>query len=310
MSNEKDLVIGNGFEISAETENAISKLPPVVAKLARAITESENKMRTKAETAVATIVTDAYALKKQTAIRVTHMVDSYDMKADDAPFKSWGEFAKVAWGKSPAWISSSVRITKAFLETSDSKAKDIGTKFNYSQLQELLVFVDKDYKVSDNLYVYIENGNISPDMPASGNDSIRAFITSVGEKKEREEQKVDVFVAERQDYIYDCLLSSFITEQDIKVNFNPDSKDKDGTPWKGIVVIDRETMKATTYLYHKHTVHTETLVTNNETMAVVMAIRKLPEQFRKELVASYKDNNTIDFEKLCFYIGFKTSDFE
>ena len=310
MSNSTEMIIGKSIAISAETESAISKLPPAAAKLARAITESENKLKAKASTAVALLVGDAYALKKQNASRILHLVESFDMKGENSPFKSWGEFAKAAWDKSPAWISNNVRIAKAFLETNDERAKAIGNDFNFSQLQEMLPFVDKKtYVVSDSLYTHIDNGSITKDMPATGQDSIRAFIQSIGEKKEHEEVKVDIFATETGDYIYNGLISTFIPNDCIRVNFNPDGKDKDGTPWKGIIVIDRETMKAKTYLYHKHTVHTEQLVTNNETMKLVQAIRGVPEQFRKDIVASYKENATIDFEKLCFYIGFKVEDF-
>lgn len=307
MADSKELVIGNGFAISEKTEEAISKLPEAVAKLARAITESENQTRQTAENAAKAIVTDVLAQAKRTAIQVTHMVDSYDMKADGAPFTSWADFAKVAWGKSSSWISNNVRITKAFLETKDKKAKELGKAYNMAQLQEMVKFVGKDFSVDSNLYVHLDNGKITPATPAT---AIREYLKSIGEKKEREEQKVDIFIAETGDYVYNDYLSAYIASDAIKVNFNPDSKDKDGTAWKGIVVIDKATMKAKAFLYHKHTVHTEELMANNETMAVVMAIRKLPEQFRKDLVASYKDNDTIDFEKLCFYIGFKTSDFD
>ncbi len=310
-----EMVIGKSVEISAETSAAIKKLPKAVRSIAESISKAEQEIRDRAASAVSSIQKDALALEKQRAAQIAVMSATYDMKAKDAPFTSWGDFARAAWNRSPAWWSINRAIGAIFVNADESEtiARQIAKDYTLSQMQEMLpLCYKKTDKISPRLATAIANGEISPDMPATGEDSIRDFVQAQGAKKEQKEKSVDILIPANNERFDNVMLSAFApsasTDIQFRLNFDPKTTDteKGDKPFKGIVLIQTDTFKPQVILYHAHVAVQESAADinkRNATERAALAIREIPERFRMEVLADYKEREDIDYSRLCLILG-------
>ena len=312
MKDEKIIVsFGSAFAMSAETENAISKLPTKAQEIARQITRENLDAREDAAGTIIDLQNKSDNLAKETAKRFLALVQSYDMdKGDNTPFKSWGEFAKVAWDKSPSWVTQNRRVAAEILNSKDKTAIEISKTFNFSQLAELLPLTKNG--ISPHIAEGLESGELSPAMPATGNNpdnpSIRMWVKGFVNDGVSKIVLYDVFFAEsgkRLDAVnIDNYIPAIDDENSVVIRFNPNTKDMEtNIDWKGKVVIDKPTMKAAVVLYHKHKAKEEKVLHLDDTDRLAVSIREMPEQFRADIVHSYKGNDKYDYGKLCHLVG-------
>ena len=243
MKDEKMIVsFGNAFEISAETENALSKLPTKAQEIAREITRKQIDSRNNANKMLAGIQSSADELTKETAKRVLALVQSYNMDKDEnAPFKNWGEFAKSAWNKSASWVTQNKRVAAEILNSKDKSAQELSANFNFSQLAELLPLTKEG--ISPHIADGLKDGTLRPDMKAS--TEIREWVKQFLPDSVTKVRLSDVYFVESGKRLDAVNLDNYITEDEntAVLSFNPNTVDADtDTAWKGKVCVDLQTM--------------------------------------------------------------------
>lgn len=309
MKDDKMIVsFGSAFTLSAETESAISKLPAKAQEIARQITTENLNERADAANAVIAMQGKANALAKETAKRVLALVQSYDMdKSDNAPFKNWGEFTKAAWGKSPSWLTQNRRVAGEILNSKDKTAIELSRDFSFSQLVELLPLTKEG--ISPHIKESLESGELSADMPAStGDNSIRLWVKSIIGEPDKKPELYDVYFVESEKRLDAVNLANYIPADDdensVVLAFKPNTRDTaTDTDWKAKVIIDKLSMKAAVVLYHKHKPIKDSVPHLDATDRLAVSIREMPEQFRADIVHSYKSNDSYDYVKLCKLVG-------
>lgn len=297
----------SAIAVSAETAEAIAKLPAKLRKLATEITESNNKARMDAASTLANIDAQAAELAKETAKRVHTLCKSYDMKADkNAPYKSWGDFAKAAWNRSPAWVTQNCGVAAVLLNDKDENAKAVASDYNFTQIAEMLPLCNNG-KLDEKLVNAINDEEIKPDMTAS---AIRQVVKALRNNcVEDTGTKVDILYPASGNRVDGATMKAEAKESNderLCISFNPEYKDHDGTPWKALMYLDRATLSPEIVLYHKHKEQksTESNVKHlDETDRLAISIREMPEKFRAAIVAEYKESKSIDYAKLCKLVG-------
>lgn len=307
MKDALTVTYANSLEITDETKAAISKLPASLRKLATDITTSNNKARIDAAAVISGISLQAAQLAKDTAKGIYTLVHSYDMKGTkDSPFKSWGDFAKAAWNKSGSWVTQNCGVGAILLNDNDEHAVMIASDFNFSQIAEMLPLCD-DGKPDSRLTAAIDNGEISADMTAA---DIRKAVKEIrSDGVEDAGRKVDMLFPATGNRVDGAVMKQAALESNderLAVKFNPEYKDHDGTDWRGVIYVKRDTLETEIMLYHAHKERktTEPTVKHlDATDRLAISIREMPEKFRADIVREYRGNKDINYDKLCKLVG-------
>lgn len=312
MKDALTVTYSNSLEITDETKSAISKLPASLRKLATDITTSNNKARIDAAAVIGGISQQAAQLAKDTAKGVYTLVKSYDMKgAKDSPFKSWAEFAKVAWNKSGAWVTQNCGVGAILFNDKDEYAIKIASDFNFSQIAEMLPLCG-DGKPDSRLTAALDSGDISSAMTAA---DIRKTVKEIrSDGVEESGRKVDMLFPATGNRVDGATMKQAALESNderLAVKFNPEYKDHDSTDWRGVIYVKRDTLEPEIMLYHAHKerkTKEPTIKHLDATDRLALSIREMPEKFRADIVREYEGNKDINYEKLCRLVGVSASE--
>lgn len=310
MENKLTVNVGNALSVNTHTMEAINKLPKACRAIALDITDSNNKARENAYSVISGIAQGAAQLTKETAVKVSKLVSSYEM-TKDSPFKSWGEFAKEAWGKSSAWVSQNVGVA-AVMTADGETAKILASNYSFAQIAELLPLCKNGIPpVIENA---IQSNEISADMTAK---EIREWVKAQRGDDVIKVQYSDIFFPTSGKRVVGILANyapDKSTDDEIVVAFNPESEDDDGTKWRGRIIINRVSMLANVVLFHNHKEakpdKADSLKHLDATDRLALSIREMPVKLHEAIVSEYMDDETIDFNKLCLLVGVDRNRFE